>query len=453
MLSIPSLRFLAPWLLAVLLPHAVLGQPAATADTHEPAVELTLEAAFVEAFARSPILVAARAEVEEARGRLRAAQTFLYNPNLGFELGDRQGSGDGSTDWTAALTQQFEVGGQRGKRTEAAELELASVEAGYLRVRRLLAASVAMAFAEAKAAEDLAEVAETESELAREVRSVTRRRYEAGAATQVEINLALASTARTERRTETARAVALEARSLLAEVIGLDPAMPPDPAGTLDLPAGEPLPLDALVEGALERRADLEAFRQAREASEARLRLAKAGRAPDLSVGAFYAEEEGTDRIVGGLLSIGLPIFNRQRGEIEEAKASIARTAAEAASQELAVRREVFAFLAHYQAARRSVEQLREQVVGNLEASLHLLGRSFTAGKIGLSDLLVSRRELIAARREFTEAATTAWNARIALDLAVGQLPGVAPADVSEQALEATPTPVPHDDSTQETLR
>jgi len=366
MLAIPSLRFLAPWLLAVLLPHAALGQRAVATDTHERPAELTLEVAFAEAFTRSPVLAAARAELDEARGRLTAAQTFRYNPNLGFDLGDRQSVDGSSTDRGALLTQRFEIGGQRGKRATAAALELASVEAGYLRARRLLAASVAMAFAEAKAAEDLAEVAETESELAREIRSVTQRRYDAGAATQVEINLALASTARTERRTETARAVALEARSLLAEVIGLDPARPPDPAGKLDLPAGEPLPLDVLVEGALERRADLEAFRQAREASKARLRLVKAGRIPDLSVGAFYVEEERTDRIVGGGVSIGLPFFNRQRGEIEEAKASIARATAEATSQELAVRREVFAFLARYQAARRSVEQLREQVVGNM---------------------------------------------------------------------------------------
>jgi outer membrane protein TolC len=282
---------------------------------------------------------------------------------------------------------------------------------------------------------------------------VTQRRFDAGAATQVEINLALASTARTERRSETAHAVALEARSILAEVIGLDPAMPPDPAGQLDLPMGEPLPLDALVRGALDRRADLEAFRRSRETTEARLRLVEAGRIPDLSFGAFYKEEEGTDQILGAGITIGLPIFNMKRGEIEEAEASVRRAKAAAASKELAVRREVFALLAHYQAARRSVELLREQVVGNLESSLDLLGRSFTAGKIGLSDLLVSRRELIAARREFTEAVKTAWNARIALDLAVGELPAVAPSALFREDQAASFTSSPHVDHVQETLR
>ena len=55
--------------------------------------------------------------------------------------------------------------------------------------------------------------------------------------------------------------------------------------------------------------------------------------------------------------------------------------------------------------------------------SLGLLERSFTAGKMGLSDLLVFRRELIEARREHIEATAEAWMARIALDLAVGTLP------------------------------
>src|SRR3546814_2417157 len=53
---------------------------------------LTLPQALEEAEARSPALVAARADVEAARGRLRQAR-FRYNPILNVEVENFAGTG------------------------------------------------------------------------------------------------------------------------------------------------------------------------------------------------------------------------------------------------------------------------------------------------------------------------------------------------------------------------
>ena len=440
MSDLPSLRLLAALTLALSLPPSAVSQEAEALPNQDPPLaELTLEAALREAFARSPTLAAAAAEVEETRGRLLAARTFPHNPELDLDVADRKGLGASSTDRGFGLTQQLEIGGQRNKRVNVAELELSSVEARFQRERRLVTASVSLSFAEAVATEELAALAETEAELARELLTVTRRRFEAGAATQVDFNLAMVSTARSERRAGVARAATDEARSLLAEAVGLDPAAPPNPMGPLGLPAGEPAPLAELVQGAIAHRTDLQALVEARLAAEGRLGLTKAQRIPDLTVGGFYGEEEA-DRILGVGVAIALPLFNRNRGEIAEASAAIERAAADVAGQDLAVRREVFSALVRYKAARSSAEQLGEQVVENLAESLGLLERSFTAGKIGLSDLLVFRRELIEARREHIEATAEAWMARIALDLAVGRLPVPVPASPKPNSTGLPPT-------------
>ncbi|MBZ0114393.1 MAG: TolC family protein [Thermoanaerobaculia bacterium] len=430
MLDLLSLRPLAV-LLLVVPPSAVAQEAQAISTQSRPRPELTLEAALVEAFTRSPTLASAAAEVEEARGHLLAARTFPYNPELDLDVAERKGLAASSTDRGVGLTQQLEIGGQRSKRVSVAELEFSSVEARFQRERRLLAASVSLAFAEAVATEELAALAETEAELARELLTVTQRRFEAGAATQVDFNLARVSTARSERRAGMARAATDEARSRLAEAVGLDPAAPPNPMGPLGLPAGEPAPLAELVQEAMAHRADLQTLVEERLAAEARLGLTRAERIPDLAIGTFYGEEEA-DRILGVGVAIAIPLFNRNRGEIAEASAALERAAADVAGQNLAVRREVFSTLSRYEAARGSAEQLGEQVVGSLAESLGLLERSFTAGKIGLSDLLVFRRELIEARREHIEATAEAWMARIALDLAVGRLP--VPASASPKA-------------------
>ena len=72
--------------------------------------------------------------------------------------------------------------------------------------------------------------------------------------------------------------------------------------------------------------------------------------------------------------------------------------------------------------SRTSAEHLREQVLGTLDESVELLQRSFTAGRIGATEVVTLRREFVASRRETVEALAEAWLARIELDLAVGRL-------------------------------
>ncbi len=441
MLVSPSLRPLAPWLLAALLSCPMSAQgTAGDSVSHSLQPEISLEHALAEAFARSPALRLAQAEVDAARSRLLAARTLPYNPELEVEAGDRRGFQSSSTDFGLSLSQEFEIGGQRNKRSKAAESELEHSQARFLREHRVIAASVEIVFGESVAASELVELAATEASLAGELLGITQRRFNAGAATQIDLNLAQATTARAERRAEMAGASARVFASLLAEVIGLDPAAPPSPVGPLTLSADHLPPLEQLVSSAMERRADLEALQKTLEAAEARLTLARANRLPNVSVGGFYQEEEGTDRIIGASFRIALPFFNRRRGQIAEAEALVSRSIAETGIGDLAVRREIYSAHARYRAARASADKLEERVVGNLADSLGLLQRSFTSGKIGLSDLLVFRRELIEARREAIEAKTAAWVARIALDLALGKNSATATTAFSNNAIETLAT-------------
>ena len=79
--------------------------------------EVVLETALAEAMSHSPELTRAAAAVAEARGRLVAARTYPYNPQIEVEGADRSGADGGSTtDRGLALSQQIEIAGQRGKR-------------------------------------------------------------------------------------------------------------------------------------------------------------------------------------------------------------------------------------------------------------------------------------------------------------------------------------------------
>jgi len=197
----------------------------------------------------------------------------------------------------------------------------------------------------------------------------------------------------------------------------------PVPVGQLDFPTGEVGEREALLEKALENRADLEALRKETESSRRAVQLSRSQRIPNLRLGAFYEEEEGTDEIKGVALAIPIPLFNRNQGEIAEARAEVDRLSAEASAAELTVRREVMEALVTYDAAHRAAVALRDLVVGTLEENLALLRRALDAGKIGASDVLVFRREFVEGQRQFIEAVFEAQAAQIALDLATGTTP------------------------------
>jgi cobalt-zinc-cadmium efflux system outer membrane protein len=403
------------WLLLVLTAAHLIAQ--------EPAAQLTLEQALQGAFERSPDLRARRAELEEARGRLLTARTYPWNPEISIEGAARDTPEGSGTDRGIEVSQEIEIGGQRGRRSTVAQASLTGAEARFRHEERQLAGRVAVAFADAVRARELLRIEETDAALASDLLQLEEKRLEAGAGTQIELNLARAAAGRSSRRVALARGSYSEARSVLAETIGLAPAAPPEPAGDLTFGFVPLPPLGELVRTAVENRADLAALRNFEEASRAQVALEKSLALPNLVLRAFQNREGSTDDIAGGGLALGIPLFNRNRGSIAEARAAADRAAAETAVGRLLVEREVATAFAAYQAANAASEGLRAQVIGNLAENLSLLQRSFEEGKISRGDLFLFRRELVDSQRDYLDATAQAWQARVRLDLAAGRFP------------------------------
>lgn len=400
-------------------------RPARTGQTAEEASppRLTLAEALATAAVRSPLVASRSAEVAETAGDLRTARTYPANPELELEAGGRDAAAGSTLDRGVAVSQQLELAGQRGRRTAAARASLEAARHRLSRTRRLLKARVETAFAEALRARELAVIAAADQALTGRLLEHQQRRLEAGAGTEIDLNLARAAAGRAVRRFYLANAAYAEAQSSLAEVVGLSPADPPEPVGALPDPAAEapPLPpLDELLAAAKTRRADLAALASEIEAAQARVRLERARAVPDLGLQAFAQREEGTTDIVGLGISVPLPLFNRNQGAIARARAAASRSEAEMRGGELRLARQVAAAYHRYQAAVAAAGALRDLVVGNLGDNLDLLERALEAGKVSAAEVLVVRRELVDGRRELVDALTDAWISRAELELAAG---------------------------------
>ena len=254
--------------------------------------------------------------------------------------------------------------------------------------------------------------------MARRMLAIEQTRLAAGAVTRIEVNLARARLGRQAVRLAGAEAGCDAARAELARAVGLSPREPPRPAGRLEAPALD-LPGDP-GSRAIEHRADLFALRHAVEASRSRIDLARRRVMPNLVGELAWAREEGTDRVWSGAVGVTIPLFNRRKGEIARAGAEWKRDAARVRSLELQVLREVAETAARYRAAMLGVQEMQRNVVGSLSESLRLIERSFSAGKIGWTDVIVFTAEFLDARRESTEVLAQAWLAAIELDLAAG---------------------------------
>ncbi len=415
-----TLRGLASFACLATLALAAQGSRAET----ETPLRLTLTEALERAFSSSPVMQARRAEVRRAEARLLGARTYPLNPELELSAGDRQGPTETSTDRSIGISQEIQIGGQRRKGVAAASAALEAARSSFERELRLLGASVEQAFAQALRARELLEIADADAELARQLLRFSVRRLEAGSGTQVELNLARSTAGQAERALRLSESAEETARNRVAELIGL----PLD--GALNAVVGDqPMPddrvpqLEELLAAAFQNRADLASLRHETDSAELSIELSRSLRIPNLRLGAFYEEEEGTDEIKGIGLSVPIPLFNRNQGEVAEAQAEAERLSAEGSAAELAVRREVADALVQYRSAREAALYLRDLVVGTLEENLLLLRKALDAGKIGASEVLVFRREFVEGQRQYVEALFEAQSARIALDLATGRTP------------------------------
>lgn len=393
-----------------------------------PPVTLTLEGALSTARQNSRLLAAAHLRIGEARGDLTGASILLVNnPEIVAQAGPRlPGAADGDTtlDLSVGVEQFFETGGQRGDRIARAQAEVDASRASAADVQRVIELAVARAFYGARAADLRLQLLEENERLVRELHEVARRRLEAGEATPLELNAARIRLAEAQRRTVVARTARQVAAVRLAELLGLAPSTQLTLQG--DLPGDEAAPAaDVLVASALRARPDLAAAARGIDASAAAIDLADAEAWPDIGVGVFYSRDEGDDIFTAGL-RVPLPLFNRNQGERQRARATRDRLVAERGALVLSVESEVRQALLAYEQARSALQLYDAEVLRAQEESLGLLERAFEAGEVGISDVIVLQRELIEGREGFLDVRLDLALTRAGL-LAAASLPQTGP--------------------------
>lgn len=385
------------------------------------AASLTLADALARA-AVGPAVRAAAAEVEAARGRLVQAGVLATNPVVTGDLARHANQPGGvNLDRGVDVSQEVEVGGQRGLRIDVGRADTARAEQLLVDRRRIVAAETRRAFVALAAAERRVELAAEEAALAGRLREVTRRRAHAGDVGGIDLQQAEIEAARADRTGALAELERARAEQRLAGLLG---AGPEERLVTVAGPEPDPHPVEveSLVERALVARPDLLAARLERDRLDA---AAAAGRraalVPTPKIHVFYRQEQDVERIAGGAIELPLPLWDRGQGTAIADGAAVRAAAIEVERLESQIPRDVRVAAARRTAAATAWRQFRAEVLPAARDMGSALERSYGAGYLGLPDVLANRDRLIRARSDAVAAWVELVEAMADLDEAVGE--------------------------------
>ncbi len=150
---------------------------------------LTIEKLLELGANRRADLQAARARLTIAEGKLQQAR-FRPNPTFDTEFGTpRILGGESEYDFSAGVSQTFELGGKRTKRAAVAELELQQIRAEVLALERRLAVEIRTAYTNALSAARQLDVLEKLIVANAEIVRVTEARLKEGDVAPLDVNL------------------------------------------------------------------------------------------------------------------------------------------------------------------------------------------------------------------------------------------------------------------------
>ena len=410
---------------------AEIALPPPTTNSPAPAVsKLSLVEARRVAFLRNWDILAAKSDVDIATAQSIVSHEYP-NPTASLStakisVDDHPSStvmGNGfwerSYDTIAAINQQVEIGGKRRARQQSTDAGLRGAGARLADTRRILNAGVTQAYVGVLLAERKRQILLDSAASLRQEAKIAEARQQAGEislADKAQIEIAAQ---RLDLDAQAAEADAHKARVDLEVLLGEK-----TPQGKIQLadelePLAEP-PSLTKNSTAFARRPDIIAAESARTKAEADLRLQKAMRIPDPTFLAQY-EHEPPDQpnTVGFGVSFPLPLWNRNRGNIKSAEATLDQTADQLEKISAQAVAEIATAQTSYDFALSRWQSYRDELTPKSRQVRETVVFAYQKGGASLLDLLSAQRNDNDVRLATAQAAADTASAAAALRAAL----------------------------------
>ena len=370
-------------------------QAAQAAAPPTPLTPLTYDAALDLATSRNLGLEAVRRQRAIREAAIRIARQ-LPNPDVSFEL-----TRDTPHE-TVGVDFPIEIGGKRSRRIDLANEELTLADVDVRAELRAVRKELRQAFYSLVAGDARVTVADSVLEISRRVRDAAQARFETGAAPRLEVLQADLGVTRAEAELDVVRSERIAAQANLNAILNLPPQQAVAVSGSLTDRTSAPAYEIALA-SAITSNVDLVRLDREIAVEQRRADLLRAERTPTptFSLGAMF-NNPGGDFGSGlrGAVSVGVPIFSRNQGEIAESIATTSQLRAEREATTRDVENTVFAIVARIDAQRRQLDAYQQRLVPTATDLESLAEESYRAGRTSILGVLDAQRSLRDLRRE-----------------------------------------------------
>ena len=384
---------------------------------------LSLRKAVRQALRYSPVLGVAAAELDAKDAEALQARA-RRNPQLANEIENFGGSGDyqgfKAAETTIGLAQVIELGGKRLKRLKVAELDAALSGWDFEAARLKIATQTAQIFIDVLAGQHRRVILNEAVALNERFRQSVAARVKAGGVNPVELRRVDVEIARAKVRLAEERAELDVARRKLALKWGSQKPNFGRVAGSLasfsDLPGADRLT------AYLEHHPDVARWAEEMARRQAVHRLERAQRVPNLTIGAGVRDLGATqDTAVVAKVAIDLPVFNRNRGNIEAAERRIVKGDREAQVARNALTERFVEDFGKLNAAEAKLRALRGELIPAAKAAYAATDKGYREGKFDLLRLIDAQRSLTEARLDLVNTRAAFHKARTRVEALVGR--------------------------------
>ena len=375
---------------------------------------LTLQAALDLADKQNLDLAAARQRRLVSRAGVQIAKQ-RPNPTFSFTaLRDSPHEG-----WF--FDQPLELGGKRGHRIDVAQQEGGVTDVEISTVARQVRRSTREAFYRLAFARAESERLERVVMLAERLKQIAQQRFEAGAVPQLEVVQAGVEESRAQADLEVARQEEKVALSQFNALLNEPAATGWQLAGTLE----DPPPawsVEELVQRAYAANAELQHLAQEEKVEESRRGLLKAERIPNLDLEYGLDFNAPHDFRVGprSQVTLMLPIFSRNQGEIAQSFANQRVLDAETVAKKRAVAAIVEEAYFDWNAQQTQAGIYRQTLVPAVRQLEGMAEESYRAGKATILVVLDAQRNVQDVERTYQQGLLALQSAFASLEEAVG---------------------------------
>ena len=389
-----------------------------------PNAPLTLDALVAEALEKNLELKFYEAEIAAAKAGRKTAG-LLANPELSGNVGQKTVRGGGlsaeGVAWSVSVVQPFEWPGRIGLRKAIANHDLELATLGYERFKLALAGRVRALGYGLFAAQEKAATASEVAERFKALREVLVQRDPAGLTPLLETRVIEATELNAQRKASEALLVTQAALLELNQLRGVAPETRLSVSQT-QLAFRPPEDRNVLMALALTNNFELR-VRAAELAQQGfRVDLAKNERYPTISVGPSISEERAGDRerIIGLGVSLPLPLWNRNKGNIEAAAARQMQAEVSLNVTEREMQRKVIGAALTYETKLREMAKWRPDAVQHFRAAAELADRHYRLGAVPITIYVELQKQYLDAVEGLLNTKKEALEASAQLELLTG---------------------------------